>query len=55
MLLTHSPLLGIFALGAAAIDLNVGRGDRTIQNLKQNVRDDESQVQSRTDTKLTIV
>ena len=37
MLLTHSPLLGVFALGAAAIDLNVGRGDRTIQNLKQKV------------------
>lgn len=38
MLLTHSPLsLGIFALGAAAIDLNVGRGDQTIQNLNKKV------------------
>jgi hypothetical protein len=55
MLLTHSPLLGIFALGAAAIDLNVGRGDRTIQNLKQKVSDHESKVQSRSDTKLTTL
>jgi hypothetical protein len=47
MLLTHSPLVGIFALGAAAIDLNVGRGDRTIQNLNQKVSDDESKHQFR--------
>ena len=41
MLLTHSPLLGLFAFGAAAIDLNVGRGDRTIQNLRQKASDHE--------------
>lgn len=42
MLLTHSPLLGLFALGATAIGHNVGRGDHTIQNLRQKVSDHES-------------
>jgi hypothetical protein len=42
MLLTHSPLLGLFALGATAIGLNVGHGDQTIQNLRQKVSDHES-------------
>jgi hypothetical protein len=41
MLLTHSSLLGVFALGATAIELNVGRGDRTIQNLRREVSDHE--------------
>jgi hypothetical protein len=53
MLLTHSPLLGLFALGATAIGLNVGRGDHTIQNLRQKVSDHESDLsvgeQTRTD------
>jgi hypothetical protein len=40
MLLTHSPLLGFFALGATAIGLNVGRGDQTIQNLQKRVSSD---------------
>ena len=42
MLLIHSPLLGIFALGATAIGLNVGRGDQTIQSLRQRVSNHES-------------
>jgi hypothetical protein len=34
----HGLLLGGFALGAAAIDLGIGSGGRTIQNFVREVR-----------------